>query len=259
MKKSLITLGVVLLAVGLTPIAKSDTWNKQTTVTCSGVVGIPGMDLPPGKYVFRLVDSSSNRNIVQILNAQQDKVFATLLTIPDYRPKATSKTVITFGENCPGLPEHLKVWFYPGDLMGNRFVYPKEEAMRIANACKVAVPDAPPAAIAAVAKVTPIRPVAPRAPAGAPPAAAPPPPPPQPAVVALKATPVKVAKPNAPEVEYATVQLIEFDPGDASGYNSDPQETSLPQSGSNLGLLLAAALFCVAGSGAARFARMKVR
>jgi len=259
MKASLTIAGIVLVVLGLAPIAKSDLSNRLTTITFSGVVGIPGVDLPPGKYVFKLVDSQSSRNIVQILNARQDKVFATLLTIPDYRPKATSKTVITFGENCPGLPEHIKAWFYPGDITGNRFVYPKDEAIRIAKACHVAVPHVAPAVIAAVAKIPPIRPVAPSVPQGAPPAAAPPPPPPHPAVVALAAAPVKVAKPDAPEVEYTSVNILEFDAKDESGYNADPDQSSLPQSGSNLQLLFAAGLLCLAGSGAARFTWMKLR
>jgi hypothetical protein len=28
----------------------------------------------------------------------------------------------------------VKVWFYPGDRVGNEFVYPKSQAMRIAKA-----------------------------------------------------------------------------------------------------------------------------
>jgi hypothetical protein len=257
MKRSLTIAGVVLASLGMAPVAKSDASNKQTTVTFSGVVGIPGMDLPPGKYVFKLVDSPSSRNIVQILNTRQNKVFATLLTIPDYRPKATSKTVITFGENCPGLPEHIKAWFYPGDNTGNRFVYPKDEAMRIAKACHVPVPHVAPAVIAAVAKVPPIRPVAPPVPRGAPPAAAPPPPPPHPAVVALTAAPVKIAKPETPEVEYAAIEFTEVDANDRGGYDSDPDGSSLPQSGSNLQFLFGLGLVCLGVSGATRFAWMK--
>src|ERR1035441_1302094 len=56
------------------PAAKADPWNKKTTVTFSGPVEIPGVHLagwgvlPAGTYVFKILDSQSDRHIVQIFN-----------------------------------------------------------------------------------------------------------------------------------------------------------------------------------------------
>jgi hypothetical protein len=112
----------------------------QKTVTFSAPVEIPGQVLMAGTYVFKLLDSPSNRTIVQIFNKDQTKLFATVLAIPDYRLKPTGKTVITFDERPAGSPEAIKAWFYPGDEYGQEFVYPKTRAMQLAKVVKQPVP-----------------------------------------------------------------------------------------------------------------------
>ena len=128
-------LGVALFA----PMAQADEWNKKTVVTFSGPVEIPGVHLtgwgvlPAGTYVFKVMDSQSDRHIVQIFNKEETTVYATVLAIPNYRLKATDKTVITFSERPAGEPEALRAWFYPGRQWGEEFVYPKTRAMEIAK------------------------------------------------------------------------------------------------------------------------------
>ena len=95
-------------------------------MTFSGPVEIPGVHLkgwgvlPAGTYVFKILDSQSDRHIVQIFNAGRNAVYATILAIPNYRLKATGKTVITFRERPAGEPEALRAWFYPGQKLGRR-------------------------------------------------------------------------------------------------------------------------------------------
>ncbi len=59
--------------------------------------------------------------------------------IPNYRLKATSKTVMTFTERPAGEPEALRAWFYPGRTWGEEFVYPKPRAIALAQAANVPV------------------------------------------------------------------------------------------------------------------------
>ena len=118
----------------------ADVWNKKTKLTFSGPVQVPGVTLPAGTYVFKLVDSSSNRNVVQVMNAQENKTYATIIAIPDYRINATSKTVMYFSERQSNAPMAVKSWFYPGDNYGQRFVYPKVKAVEIAAATNQPVP-----------------------------------------------------------------------------------------------------------------------
>src|SRR5437763_9340778 len=127
------------------PVAQADDWNRKTTVTFSGPVEIPGVHLkgwgvlPAGTYVFKILDSLSDRHIVQIFNKDETTIYATILAIPNYRLKATDKTVVTFRERPAGQPEALRAWFYPGMNWGEEFVYPKAKAFELAKTAKTPV------------------------------------------------------------------------------------------------------------------------
>ena len=92
--------------------------------------------LPAGTYVFKLMNSSSNRHIVQIFNKDETKIYATILAIPNYRLVPKNKTVITFNEGVRGQPEAIRAWFYPGANWGEEFVYPKAKAVELAKVTK---------------------------------------------------------------------------------------------------------------------------
>jgi hypothetical protein len=170
-----IAIGLFVLGTLLAAGIRADEWNKKTTVTFGEPIQIPGAVLPAGTYVFKLMDSQSDRNIVQIFNADETHLFATILTIPDYRPNPSDKTVLSFDERPVGQPEALESWFYPGDNYGQEFVYPKQKAMELAQVNKRPVPSIPdevkePAAMktATVTRVAATSPVANPAPAATP-------------------------------------------------------------------------------------------
>ncbi|MCC6366789.1 MAG: hypothetical protein IT165_24985 [Bryobacterales bacterium] len=126
--------GLATLGLMLTPSAKADEWNEKTIVTFNQPIEIPGRVLPAGTYVFKLLDSQSDRNVVQIFNKDENHVYATILAIPDYRMEPKGKTVITFEERRAGAPEAIRAWFYPGRNYGEEFVYPKLKAVELAKA-----------------------------------------------------------------------------------------------------------------------------
>jgi hypothetical protein len=113
-------------------VARADTWDKKTTVSFSQPVEVPGYILQPGKYVMKLVDSQSDRHVVQFTNERQNHVYATTIAVPAYRTQVTDRTVITFYEAAAGQPEPIRNWYYPGDNFGQEFVYPKEHLRDIA-------------------------------------------------------------------------------------------------------------------------------
>jgi len=121
------TLAVALFLAGaaLLPSVKAGEWNKETKVTFSAPVQIPGQVLQAGSYVFKLADNQADRHIVQIFNEDQNQLIATILAIPAYRLKPTDDTLITFEERPTGTPEAVSRWFYPGDQDGVGFVYPR--------------------------------------------------------------------------------------------------------------------------------------
>jgi hypothetical protein len=154
----------VAIAVGLAMLsstASAQSGSKRTVVTFSGPVEIPGVGaqvLPAGTYVFRLLDSQSNRHIVQIFNKDETHIYATILAIPNWRLQPTDKTIMTFAERATGEPQAIRAWFYPGDNSGQEFVYPKKRATelaRILNQPVLYIPDEAAKNIAApVAKAT---------------------------------------------------------------------------------------------------------
>jgi hypothetical protein len=142
-KVKIIAFACVGLAGMMVSQAKADEWDQKTIFTFSGPVEIPGQVLSPGTYVFKLADSMSDRNIVQVFNKNETHLYGTFLAIPDYRLKPAGKTIITFEERAAGSPEAVRAWFYPGDNYGHEFVYPKVKAMALAKANKMPVASMP--------------------------------------------------------------------------------------------------------------------
>ena len=116
------------------PGVRADQWDKKTILTFSGPVQIPGATLPAGSYVFKLADLSGNRHVVQVFDKAEKKIYATLLAIPNDRMEPSDEPVVMFAERPAGSPQAVKVWYYPGERIGNEFVYPKSMAVKIAKA-----------------------------------------------------------------------------------------------------------------------------
>lgn len=102
--------------------AAADEWNKETVLTFSQDVEIPGKVLPAGKYVFRLADAAESRHVVRVFDLAGN-ILATVLTIPAARLNAADRTRIMFEEPSAGAPLPIKKWFYRGDLDGEEFIY----------------------------------------------------------------------------------------------------------------------------------------
>jgi len=131
---------VGLLGIALAPSGRADEWNKKTVMTVSEPIQVPNQVLPAGTYVIKLLNSQSDRHIVQIFNADENHLFTTILAIPNYRIQPTGKTVFSFWETPPGQPKALRAWFYPGDNFGQEFAYPKSAAVQIAAVSHQTVP-----------------------------------------------------------------------------------------------------------------------
>jgi len=69
---------------------------------------------------------------VQVLSQDEKQVHATILAVPAERLEVTGENVVTFRENAEGTTPAVQYWYYPGDRIGHEFVYPKDQAMKIA-------------------------------------------------------------------------------------------------------------------------------
>lgn len=126
--------GAVIVAACLVPGARADEWNKKTYLTFSGPVQIPGATLQAGTYMFQLADPDSARHVVMVSSKEGDKIYGMFMTIPNERLETPDKNVIMFSESTAGTPQAMQAWFYPGDRIGEEFVYPKDQAAMIAKA-----------------------------------------------------------------------------------------------------------------------------
>ncbi|MGD1073357.1 MAG: hypothetical protein ABSB15_24860 [Bryobacteraceae bacterium] len=137
MRRSLLAVCALMLASATLSLA--DEWNRKIEVTFNGPVSIPAVHqpgwgvLPAGQYVFRIVNTKSDRHIVQIFRKDEKEVYATVLAIPNMRLEVTDKVVITFRETPAGQPVALRGMFYPGRNWGDEFVYAKVQATQLAN------------------------------------------------------------------------------------------------------------------------------
>jgi hypothetical protein len=222
------------------PAAKASDWNRKTVLTFSGPVEIPGVHLkgwgvlPAGTYVFKILDSQSDRHIVQIFNKDETQVFATILAIPNYRLKVTGKTVVTFRERPAGEPEALRAWFYPGENYGEEFVYPKARAMQLAKETNTPVlftaADVPLEVAEPIQKAD------------------------EPVVVQLKQVPVMAVQPTGEEVEVA--QVVAAPPAEVAEVTAPA--TVLPATASTLPLIALLGLLALGGAFVLRRAQKRV-
>jgi len=121
------------LTACLAPGVRADEYTKQTFLTFSGPVQLPGITLPAGTYQFKLADPDTGRRALQVWDKDGSKLLTTLLTIPDQRMKPTDKPVVMFSEAASGQAQPIRAWFYPNETYGQEFVYPKDQAMKIAR------------------------------------------------------------------------------------------------------------------------------
>jgi hypothetical protein len=141
-----LTLALLCSTLLLGPLAtrgRADEWNEKTILTFSEPVEVPGAVLPAGKYVFKLMDSQSNRHIVEITNPRGNHVVATVLAISNERLRPTGKTRVTFWETTSGQPKPMRAWFYPGNNIGQEFAYPKARSGEIEAMNHEKVPTVP--------------------------------------------------------------------------------------------------------------------
>ena len=110
-----------MMVGSLVPAMKADEVDKKTNITIDQAIDVQGTVLQPGSYVLKLIGSSPQRYTVQIFNARENHVIATVLANPAYRLAGTSDSEFKFDDGVAGRPPVLRTWFYPGDNFGFEF------------------------------------------------------------------------------------------------------------------------------------------
>jgi hypothetical protein len=120
--------GLLALNFLMTKPVMADEWNKKTEFQFNAPVEIPGRVLQPGKYVFEIAESQTERSMVEVFSEDStgnESLIATIIAIPDRTLNTPDHPVLHFEERHPEGPEAVHSWFYPGENTGWRFVYPR--------------------------------------------------------------------------------------------------------------------------------------
>jgi len=233
-------LAVCSLALASATFSLADEWNRKIEFTFNKAVSIPAVHqpgwgvLPPGTYVFKILNSLSDRHIVQIFNKGETEIYATILAIPNTRLKITDDPVITFRETPAGQPLALRAMFYPGRAWGEEFVYPKVKATELAKATSQPVLSMP-----ATMEKEAAKPEAPQV------------------VAELEKTPLTAVRPSGEEVQTAEV-VTPPAPAELQVAKKEPPR-ELPTTASPLPLIGLLGLLAMGGGLTLRFAERRIR
>ena len=130
----------ILAAMSATPARAQGPMDLRTEFTFNQPVELPNVTLPPGTYIFRFPDPTGGRSVMQVqAKDASSKTYGLFLTISAQRPAPSDDAELRFMETPAGQPAAVKTWWYPGRTLGREFIYPKEQARRLAQATNTTV------------------------------------------------------------------------------------------------------------------------
>ena len=125
----------LLTAMSAVPArAQGGPMDARTEFTFNQPVELPNVTLPAGTYIFRFVDATSGRRVMQVqAKDASSKNYGLFMTISAQRPRPSDNAELRFLETAAGQPAAVKTWWYPGNTIGREFIYPKTQAKRLAQ------------------------------------------------------------------------------------------------------------------------------
>ena len=126
----------MLTALSAAPArAQGGPMDARTEFTFNQPVELPNVTLPPGTYIFRFVDATAGKKVMQVQGKDaSNKTYGMFMTISAQRPRPSDNAELRFLETPAGQPAAVKTWWYPGNTIGREFIYPKSQARRLAKA-----------------------------------------------------------------------------------------------------------------------------
>ena len=97
------------------------------------VPGVSAQTLPAGTYLFKALESTADRDIIQVSSPDGSQVFTTMIGIPNSRLKAPDLITVIFTNRPAADPVALKVFYCPGRTWGDQLVYEKPRAAQLAK------------------------------------------------------------------------------------------------------------------------------
>ena len=90
-----VALAVSLISSAFVPSLKASESDRKTIITISQPVSVEGTMLPAGKYVLRMLDTSTGRDVISIFNGDDTRLITTVLAIHAYRVQRGGKSQIS--------------------------------------------------------------------------------------------------------------------------------------------------------------------
>jgi LPXTG-motif cell wall-anchored protein len=121
-----------LLAV-VASTAFAQTSDKRTYFTFKGPTAVPGVTLPAGRYLIRITNDTTSRNVIQVLSGDGKTPYAMFHTVSAERRDPAQAPELRFMETAVGMPNTVKTFWYAHERGGYEFVYPKNQARLLAK------------------------------------------------------------------------------------------------------------------------------
>jgi hypothetical protein len=116
--------GALLLAVMATGVASGSPEGARTTsLTFSQPVGLPGVTLGAGTYVFERATVLTSHNVVRVMSGDRKRVVFQGFTELVRRPAGLRGTVVTFAEATREHAQPIIAWYPSGSAHGYKFGY----------------------------------------------------------------------------------------------------------------------------------------
>jgi len=139
---TLLALGAfATLLVATAPAALAQSERENSTFTVTEPVDVGSFTLQPGTYLIKVVVLESNRNMIQVTNEDQTKVFASVLATPHaiVANEAAPTSRYVYYATAPGQRKALRTWYARETTNGQDIVYSRQRAMEIAVVAKAPV------------------------------------------------------------------------------------------------------------------------
>lgn len=138
MKPFTMLLVALVVSVCLAPLAEAQTQGFEVDVNVvghegivsgsasdhflnfSGPVGIPGVALAPGTYIFRFVAPS----VMQVLGEDRSTAYGMFFVTPTWRSEASDEYAVTLRRIVEDAAARIETMFHPNSLTGYELTYP---------------------------------------------------------------------------------------------------------------------------------------
>ena len=116
--------GVILGLVLASSVGAASDDKRTTYMTFSQPVGLPGVTLPAGTYLFEVADPLMSADIIRVSNRQRNMVYFTAFTDRVERLDGVrGETGIVFAPPQAGTVRKIAAWYPRGESMGHEFIY----------------------------------------------------------------------------------------------------------------------------------------